>query len=339
MKKLLAITFATLSLVLSVPSSLAFAQAPSTAATPGSGQALEIGPPVINLVGDPGTVVKASLSLKDISANKLVVTNEIDDFTAGGEDGTPKILLNQTETNPYSIKKWISALPKFTLVPAQVQTLYFNVTIPKTASPGGYYGIIRFTGLPPGIDGTGVALSASLGALVFMKVNGTAKESVNVAEFYTGFSNGPNDTNIRHNWLFQSAPVTLVERLNNSGNIFEQPTGSVTVTDMFGKTVATEPVNAPPRNVLPGSIRKFTQILDSKAFGDKFLFGRYTATLNLTYGDSVVPISATAVFWVIPYTLLAIILVILLILFFGGRYLIRRYAQNLASQSGGRRRR
>ncbi len=335
MKRILTLTITTLAIVLSVPAGLAFAQTASKSAAPaapGGGQALEIGPPVVNLSGDPGQTVSAKINLRDVSPTKLVVSNEINDFVAAGEDGTPKILLDGKEPNPYSIKSWISPLPKFTLVPKQIQTLTITVKIPKSAAPGGYYGVIRFTGTPPGLEGTGVSLSASLGSLVLMKVNGDAKEQLSIAEFFTASGSHKNS-------LFESAPLNFVERIKNSGNIHEQPTGMVTVTDMFGKTLATVPVNQPPRNVLPGSIRKFEQPLDSSVIGNKFLFGKYTAKLDMTYGSGVQPLTATVEFWVIPYKLIAAIIIGLIALFFLVRYALRRYAQRVLNQSRGGRRR
>lgn len=335
MKKIFKVIITTLAFALLVPAGLATAQTTTkapTQATPGSGQALEIGPPVLTLSGDPGQTVKANISLRDISPVKLVVSNEINDFTAAGEDGTPKLMLDKSETSPYSMKTWISPLPKFTLVPKQVQTLPITIKIPATAAPGGYYSVIRFTGTPPGVEGTGVSLSASLGSLVFMKVNGDAKEQMTLLDFYTASGNSKNS-------LFESPPIGFVERIKNDGNIHEQPTGQIVVTDMFGKNVANVNVNMPPRNVLPGTIRKFEQTLDSSTIGNKFLFGKYTAKLDLTYGSGVEPLTGTIEFWVIPYKLIAFIMIVIIALFFVIRYALKRYtARVLNQQSRGRRR-
>lgn len=332
MKKFLATIITTLALAVSF-GSLVAAQAPANPqqGQAGAGQALEIGPPVLTLTGDPGQVVQANLNLRDVSPEKLVVTNEINDFVAGDEAGTPKLLLNSNEKSPYSMKSWITPLPRFTLVPRQIQTLTVKINIPKNAAPGGYYAVIRFTGTPPGLEGQGVSLSASLGALVLLKVNGKAKEQMSVEEFYTA-SKGKKTS------LFESAPITLTERIKNSGNIHVQPIGVMTITDMFGRTLASFTVNTEQRNVLPGSIRKFEQVIDSKLTGNKFLFGKYTARMELAYGTNVNPLVATVDFWVIPYTLIAIIIVSLIVLFFVIRYALRKYAQRIAEQSGRRRR-
>src|SRR3546814_554063 len=75
---------------------------PAFAAENAPGQALEIAPPVINIKANPGETVKTTISLRDVSTSPLVVRNQINDFVAAGEDGTPKILLDDTaESSPY----------------------------------------------------------------------------------------------------------------------------------------------------------------------------------------------------------------------------------------------
>jgi hypothetical protein len=322
--------------VLTGSSPMTFAAPAATAAAPAtdSGQALEIGPPVINIKGDPGATVKAQLSLRDISNANLIVTNQINDFTANGEDGTPKLLLNQTTPDANSIIKWISPLPQFTLVPKQIQQLPVSIKIPTNAPPGGYYGVIRFTGTPPGLDGTGVSLSASIGALVFVRVNGQAKESMTISDFYTVGDNGVK------NWLYEAIPLNFVERLKNGGNLFEKPTGSVVVTDMFGKVVGQQNVNEANGNVLPSTTRRFQQPFNKDVVGTTFMFGRYSAALTVKYGDSGQTVTSTTAFWIIPYRLIAAIIIGLIAL----GLLLRIYLQNyrkriLGNNRGGGRRR
>lgn len=329
MKKYAILAASSLVFVGAVFVSSAAAQTPATA--PAVGQALEIAPPVLNIKGDPGETVKAQISLRDVSPTKLLVKNEINDFTAAGEDGTPKILIEPGETSPYSIKSWISPLPEITLKPKEVQQLTVNVTIPKNAAPGGYYGVIRFTARAPELKETGVSLSASLGTLVLLRVNGVASESMEVAEFYTADGTKPAG-------FFESAPVQFYERIKNLGNIHEQPRGQITIKDMFGQKLANLNVNLENRNVLPGTIRKFDQPLDQTVIGNKILFGRYTADLVMTYGDKQ-EVTASLSFWVIPYKIIIAVIVAIVALVFGIRYALRRYTDRVIDRSRRTRRR
>ena len=313
--------------VSSLPSQAVFA------ANQNAGQALEIAPPVLNLKADPGDVITTKIILRDVSTSPLVVRNQINDFVAGGEDGTPKLLLEDTgETSPYSLKNWIQPLPEFTLQPRQINELPVKISVPSNAAPGGYYAVVCFTAAPPGLDGTGVSLSASLGTLVLLRVNGDAKEQMSVEQF-SASKNG------KDNWLFESQPIEFIARLKNEGSTHEQPTGSIVVSDMFGNKIAGVNVNLTQNNVLPGSIRKFTQTLDKGALGDRFLFGRYTADMKVSYGSRGQSMTASTSFWVIPYRLIGFAIILLIIGYIMLRIAMARYNERVIARSRSRRRR
>jgi hypothetical protein len=298
-----------------------------------TGQALEIAPPVVNLTADPGEVKNVSINLRDISSNPLVVTSTVNDFTASGEDGIPKVEVDSAEPSPYSIQSWIDPLNELTLQPRELKTLPVTIRVPADAAPGGYYGVIRFTATAPGMESTGVALSASLGSLIFIRVNGDAKEAVNFEEFYTAASDGKKTS------LFESQPVTFVARVKNTGNVHEQPTGRITVTDTFGNTVTNVNMNLDRRNILPGSIRKFEAPMDKANIGDRFLFGYYNAKILLTYGSDNQTVEKSVGFWVIPWRLVLSVLIGLVVLIVVARALIKRYTDRVVGRSRGSRRR
>jgi hypothetical protein len=305
----LLVSFMTLAIVLT--GSVTYAQ------SAGSGQALEIGPPLITLSANPGDTLNADINLRDVSSGNLLVSSQINDFIANGEDGTPKVVLDD-EANPYSLKTWLSPISDMTLKPKELKKLTITINVPNNASPGGYYGVVRFTGTAPELKDTGVSLSASLGALVFIRVNGEAKENMSIE----GFSVNKNDASGN---FFESTPINFVERIKNNGNIYEQPSGQIVVTDMFGHDIATINVNLPPGNVLPDSIRKFEQKLDESTLGNKTLFGYYKAHLKVTYGDNKQEITSDLTFWIIPYKLIIFVTLGLVLAFFVLRFMIKRY--------------
>lgn len=309
-------------------------------AAPGTGQALEISPPVLTLTGNPGQTLKASLSLRDVSEGKLLVKNQINDFVAAGEDGTPKILLGKdANDSPFSMRKWVNPLPQLLLSPRQIKTIPVVIQIPANASPGGHYGVIRFTGTPPDLKGSGVSLSASLGALMLVTVKGQIKEQLTTQDFFAAKiikDNAVADTPTK---LFESAPVAFVEKIKNEGNIHEQPAGQVMIKDMFGKVVAGVNINLPPRNILPDSTRRFTQNLDKSVIGNKRLFGHYTATMMIKYGKDSQTLTAKTSFWVIPWKLILAIIILLVGGFFALRITIRNYNRKIIAKAKKRNRR
>ena len=301
--------------------------------TPAPGQALEIAPPVLNLTADPGQVIDAQISLRDVSAVSLIVSSEVNDFTADptNENGSPKILLDNAEPSPYSLIKWVAPLPQMTLKPKQIENLPVRITVPRNAAPGGYYGTIRFTAKPADIKEQGMSLSASLGALIMIRVNGAATESMTLADFYVSKTGNKG-------WFFDSLPVTFTERITNTGNVFEQPRGNILLKDIFGKTAANINVNLESRNVLPQSTRKFEQEFTAHDLGNTFLFGPYTAELTLDYGSHQKLVGKTTL-WVIPWQLIIGLLAVLIIVILLGRLLLKRYNERLVGRSRSSRRR
>lgn len=313
--------------ILSMPSPALAATATKTVSPTSSGQALEIAPPVITLTANPGQTVQLQISLRDISSGSLLVTNQINDFVASGEDGAPKIIMDTTnDVNPYSIKGWISPIASLLMVPHQIKTINVTIHVPSNASPGGHYGVIRFTATPPELHSTGVSLSASLGSLILITVTGKTKEGLAVVEFST-------NKNGRTVKLFEAKPINFSERIKNIGNVHEQPSGQVSVIDMFGKKIGAVNVNLQARNILPQSIRRFDQTLDSSVIGNKILFGRYTANLHLTYGATKQVLTASLVFWVIPYRLIGGTILLLVSGFFILRFGLRRYNQRIINKA------
>lgn len=320
----------TLATVAAVTASSAAPAVVAAATNPaGSGQALEIAPPVITMTVNPGQAVHTQISLRDVSRGDLIVTGEANDFVAAGEDGTPKILMNNKEADPYSLKNWISPLPDLLMHSQKIVNMPVTINVPAKASPGGHYGVIRFTATPPNLKGQGVSLSASLGALVLLTVRGDIKHQLSVAEFST-------NQNGHKGHLFEAIPINLVERIKNTGNVHEEPHGLITIKNMFGKTVASVGVNESLHNILPGSIRAFSEPLDKSALGSRKLFGRYTANMSLVYGpNNKQVLNSTVSFWIIPYKLILGIIIFLIGCFFGLRYFIRRHDERVMRRMHG----
>lgn len=293
-----------------------------------AGQALEIAPPVLTLTADPGDVINAQINLRNISSSPLIVTSQINDFSAKDENGIPDIDVEETRDSPYSLKPWMEPLAQLELASMEMQKLPVKISIPQDAAPGGYWSVVRFTVAPPGTTGTGVSLSASLGAYVFLRVSGNAQESMEITQFFTT-EPGRNTPST----LFEQTPLNFVLRIKNKGTVHEQPVSQVRVKDMFGRDVATVNMNLERWNVLPGSIRRFASPLDEGVLGPTRLFGKYSAEITTSFGTDKKTVTAVTEFWVIPYRLIILVLVGLVLLVFIIRALLRNYNRKITSQA------
>ncbi len=294
------------------------------------GQGLEISPPVIELQADPGQTITTSINIRNVTQGVLIAKGKADDFGAGtDESGQPKLLLDETGATRYSLKYWVSGVPDLTLAPQELKKNTIRIVVPANAEPGGHFGVVRFTAVPPNLEGTGVALSASIGALILLKVSGTITEKVSLAEFSASQTHKDkvNGDVVHKGSFFEYGPVDFLVRVKNEGSVHEKVQGSIKVTDMLGHTTGTVAVNDKGGNVLPDSIRRFEESL-----GKKQLFGHYTAALTLNYASGKT-LSAKMGFWVIPWVLLLLVLAGLVVLVFVLRLAVRKYNEHIISKA------
>ncbi len=308
--------------VLLTAAPFASAATPTAAPAAGSaGQGLEISPPVIELTANPGDTLTTTIRVRNVTKGELIAQGKADDFGAGdSEEGQPKLLLDETGASRYSLKYWVQNVPDIRLAPQELKTNTIRIVIPKNAEPGGHFGVVRFTAVPPDLAGTGVALSASVGTLILVKVTGDIKQKLTLAEFSAQKSGKASN-------FFEYGPINFVTRVRNEGTVHEKPMGSIQVKSWTGKDVANIAVNDKGGNVLPDSVRRFNQTLEEKR-----LFGQYTANLNLKYANGMT-LSSTIKFWVIPWKLILLILVGLVALVFVLRLAIRRYNEHIIAMA------
>ncbi len=277
------------------------------------GQGMQISPVLVELNGDKGKSYKIKLNVINVTPGDLVFTSAVNDFTSKDETGAPEIILDGANPPSSSLKSWISPIPPLRLKSKQSQTIEATINIPANAEPGGHYGIIRFSGKAPELDESGVALAASAGTLVLVRVNGQVNETLQLADFYT-------EQDGKQSFWFEQGPVDLVEKIKNTGNVHVKPKGQAVIKDMFGRTVASLEVNADGGNILPNGTRRFAQTLDKR-----WLFGKYTVSMDLAYGTTGQVLQGKLNFWIIPWKLIMLVVLVLVGIVFLLRWLLRRY--------------
>jgi hypothetical protein len=291
------------------------------AASPSPVQGIQVSPVLINLNAEKGQSYKLTLTVTNVTAGPLVLTSAINDFKAKNETGIPEVIVNNNQpSGTYSLHDWISPIPPFTLQSQQAQTIHFVVNVPPDGEAGGHYGVIRFSGVPPSQTGQHVALNASVGVLILGRVAGNITEQLALKQFFS-------EKNGHQASLMANGPVTLVARIQNIGNVHVEPIGNMTVKNTWGKTVATYPFGSQAENILPASIRRYSQ-----NFGKPAPFGHYTVNLNAAYGTTGGVLIGSTSFWVISYKLLLLILAVLIILVLIGRNLVKRYNARVISR-------
>lgn len=284
---------------------------------------LQISPAIVDVNGEKGGSYTIQLQVTNVTGSDLTFDSAVNDFSAKDESGAPSVNLDDSNPSTASIKQWVSVIKSFTLKARENRKINAIITIPKDAEPGGHYGVIRFSGRTPEVEGSGVGLTASTGALVLVRVAGAVDEKLNLITFETSQNN-------KASGLFEYGPIDFVARFKNEGNVHVKPIGQIEIRDMFGNKVDTVAVNPDKGNVLPLSIRKFQSTLNKD-----WMFGRYTADISVAYGTTGQAIVQTTSFWVIPYKAMLIGIIILATLIFVFRALIKRYNRYIINRANG----
>jgi hypothetical protein len=267
-----------------------------TAASAGATtQGYQISPPVNSLALDRGTSSRQKVKVTNLTDQQMTLQVGKQNFVAKGEEGEVELV---DDANPlYSLAPYFTvSQPTVTVPPKGTAEVFYTLSVPTNAEPGGRYGSITFNTIAAKLPSgqSGAAVRQELAALVFLRINGQANEQLSIETFKTDKS------------FYEYGPVSFTTRVKNLGNVHEKPTGEIVVKNMLGMKTATVAVDE--KNVIPGAIRKLNTKLSNK-----LLFGNYTATLTLKNGDKQT-LTAKTSFLAIPYKMLGLILILILVI-------------------------
>lgn len=305
----------------------------ATAKSVKGGNGLRVSPVRTDLTVSPGKTQIVYIIVTNVTSAPADLQAIINDFTANrDESGNPAILLDANRyASSHSLKRYIAPIPKFSLAPGQEKTIPVTISLPANVAGGGYFGAIRFAPASNNtVPGQNVSLAGSVGSLILVKVPGDIKDQMNIASFDVV-------QNKRSSTLFtNNKNLSTLIRLQNTGNVQEQPFGKVVVKNRSGKVLYSTEFNNvnPPANVLPDSIRRFNVPL--KNVGS---FGKYKVEANLGYGSGGQLLTASSSFYVIPLAAMyfgLFLILFILFLIFGLPRMMRSYNERVIRRAGRR---
>jgi hypothetical protein len=317
-----------LSVLLVLSSTPVLAATTNTNTVPGSG--LSISPLHNQLTLDPGQSTTIKVNLKNITRNDVVAKAYVNDFRSDNNTGNPVIITDPNKQLQTSIKKFVHPAD-IPLAVGEKKEITVPVTIPADATPGAYYGIIRYRAIPAGSQAPKegeVSLSASVGTIVLIQVKGDLKEQAQLSALKV-YDNNKSGT------IFFKKPNKAGVEIANLGNSFLQPFGKVTISDMSGKEVYSYEVNnnQPRANVLPGSKRIFIDPI--KNINKP---GRYTINASIAIGNGSDVLVSQKTIWYLTGSFLVIIIAIIAFLIALTLFAYRQYRKSRRHTKRSRRR-
>jgi hypothetical protein len=259
-------------------------------------------PAKVEVAGAPGETVETSITLTNQLGVPATFSVSFEDV-AGSENPDDPAMLLGGKRGPYPLRDFLRGPKSISLIDGQEKRITISALIPADASPGGLYGSVIFTPVRQKGDGN-VIPDSRIGVLVFLRVEGDAKEEGSLKDFgYEGgrFVFGTPDTKSVASILFE-----------NVGTVHLSPYGAITVSSLFGNS---KEIPIDPWYVLPKSTRNRTLEI-----GDALSYGRNTLllTLHSGYGDKTETRELSV--WVFPsqraigitLAVLAVLLVLIL---------------------------
>lgn len=218
-----------------------------------------------------------------------------------------------------SIVDWMKIDKKvFNLKPNESKEVPFSIKVPADASPGSRFAIVYFgTGAPAGEKGQ-LAISARVGALVFITVPGDFRQTGEISNFRSS-----------NKFIFQKEPISFKFDFSNTGTVYFEPKGTIAVTNIFRQTAGTIPVEG--QVVLPTGFRTIYVTWPY----DGWLFGIYKAHLAISVtgkGDIAAADTMIYAFPVLPSLGALGILIILILIFW---YIKRNFKFAIVKKDSG----
>ncbi len=293
-----------------------------------------VSPPKFEFSVEKGERISGSIAVSNSDSAPLVLLPSVADFMAEGEAGRAAFTEKSEDASAFSMSAWVTLPAQAITVPANEKIeVPFTVTVPEGAEAGGHFGTIFFS---PVTEQSGtIAVQQKVGVLLLVRVAGDVHETGDVSIFASFHADVDAEAvnQAKPQSFFSEFPIKIAVRFTNTGNVHLKPEGTITLKNTFGtelarvgeaitqtstgavtgsKLVDYLPVNDANGNVLPNSSRVF--LSSWRGYGSLILneqaereiawkglgFGRYTALLNLSYGDTKLPTQVIH-FWIIPW--------------------------------------
>lgn len=226
---------------------------PQRARAQSSTSTVTLSPPFSQLTLTEGTSsIEQTLELQNTTDTSLEFSAAVFLFSQVDSQGTTILTDKPPSSDTVSIADSITVSPSTFVVPAgQTQTLNVTVTNQLNLAPGGHYAAIVIRSATQSTTGTQSVVPALSSFLLVRKVGG---EQYHLSLGKVSFL----DSMFRYGF-----PNTIPLVFENQGNIHVIPRGTITVTDIWGRTVKEGTINEGSVVVLPRAQREIAVFLRS----------------------------------------------------------------------------
>lgn len=268
-------------------------------------QGFTIFPAKLSLTIDKGGEQENFIKVTNAGDSAVGVKIEVQDFVPqAGASGFNFVAKAPGVT---SLVDWISIDRRvFNLKPNESRDIPFTVKVPSDASPGSRFAVVFFATGSSG--GSQLNVSARVGALVFLTIPGDFKQSGEISNFRS-----PKFT-------FKKEAIKFDFDFTNTGTVYFEPKGLLTITNIFGQKIAEVPVEG--YVVLPTGKRTISVDWQSAKWLYTLFYKAHLAIAVTGKGDIA---TANTFIFAVPLVPTVFALIILAILIFITWYIKRHF--------------
>ncbi len=235
-----------------------------------------LSPSKIELTANPGQHLRREFTITSQSPEDLRISLRFENLTEGD---APK----------YPLTPYLSTAERAFILPAEGRvTVPIIINLPNDIPPGGFYGTALFSITSPTEATTGgkARVVTQLAPLIFLRVKGEVVESGSLIDV-------------------KFIDRTFYLTYENTGNIYLNPYGTITVRNKLTKTESAT-LQVDPWFVLPGAMR-----IREVNLPESLSTGWYEANVKLNNGYAESVSEKTINFFVITPKILALIILII----------------------------
>lgn len=256
----------------------------------------------------PKGVIARQYLVYDVPAGETVkdsvtVTNLLNipqSFKIFGADGYTTehdggLGLKKVDEPQDAVGSWITtSRNELTLGPREVAKIPFTIKVPTGTAPGDHAGAVVAlnTLVQPGTGaGPNIGIQRAVATRVYLRVQGSITPGLQVKQV----------------WLERTGSAATVHYvLANTGNVRLEPTGLVSLTGVFGRSLE----NLPPLDLgtlLPGETSEYAQVT-----GDLPVVDNVTATVSATAPEATASASDSVL--VLPWWIIAVVVALVILI-------------------------
>lgn len=274
---------------------------------------------------DRGESITDYLKLVNVSTEK---TMKVKIYPVDAVVSSQGVFNPLDEADPrQDIGAWIKmSEPEVSLAPQETRLIPFTLTIPEDASVGDHLGaIIAEKGELTPSGQAGLSIKTRVGIRVWNTVPGEIVKNLQISNVTWEIKNKkisekPTTLEKIRTALGLNKEGFITLSLKNDGNVHLMPKGNIEISDIFGGWVATLD------NISLGTSALNQTTTVPVKWEKPSLFSHLTAKITVFYGDNQTA-TAKKSFWIIPWTLLSIVILLAMIFVFGKLFWRLYYAK------------